>query len=124
MSEESQEAPINAETLAPSLSNKNRIIALVVVVVIALAFGFGTKMGLFASPVGMDLNNGLTQQFTTLGGDGVSVTCPESAKFYAGATIICDVTGAGANSLMPNLKFINVTVMTHGQYRAMPVNGY
>ena len=91
---------------------------------IALIIGGVIKTGAMASPIGTSLDDGLTQQFQSLGGVGMVVICPPSAKFYAGATIVCHVGRVESTALMPNLKFINVVVSTHDQYHAFPVNGY
>lgn len=96
----------------------------VVVLLFALVVFFGVKTGYFSGSIGTSLDQPLTTQFSEVAGSNLSITCPPGAKFFAGATIICDVTGVDAASLMPHLMSINVEVSTHDQYHALPVNGY
>lgn len=77
--------------------------------------------GVFAPEVGITLNDQLSKQFVDLAGADVSVVCPPNAKFHAGATIVCDVSGVSSSSIEPNLAYIDVVVGKNDQFHALPV---
>jgi hypothetical protein len=95
---------------------------LVGAVVVALAVLGSGKVGLFAPAIGTSLNEPLTNRFKPILGQASMVFCPSDAKFYAGALIVCGVANA-STSIFGNVKFIDVSVMTQGQYRVLPVSG-
>lgn len=121
----SEEQPVeNTDVVDHRMPKKNRQILVVgLILVIALAGFFGVKSGLIAPTVGNSLDDQLTRQFIPLAGQNSSVSCPPNAKFYAGATIICDVSTVAWNSALPNLKYVQVVVITHDIFHAYPVNG-
>jgi hypothetical protein len=95
------------------------------VLALLLAGGYagGQHFGWFAPSIGTSLDSTVAAQIAPIAGDSAYVTCPPSAKFYAGAMIVCEVAGVTANtSLMPNMEFVNVYVMTHDQFRVLPVS--
>ena len=112
----------SAEIVNHRMPQKNRRI-LAVVLLLAFAGFFGVKGGLFAPSVGTSLDDQLTRQFKDVAGENSSVTCPPSAKFYAGATILCEVETVAWDSLMPNLKYVQIVVDKNNLFRALPVNG-
>ena len=125
MSEDQVTTPVvPAVTVVLGNETKSRLIWLLILVVAGVGIFFTVKTGVFASSVGTQLDQPLSAQFAPVIGNGVIVTCPPDAKFYAGATIVCNVIGVDAHSFMPHAQFVDVVVGTHGQYHALPVNGF
>ena len=96
---------------------KGLIGAIVAVIVVA----FVVTTGLLSPAVGTSLNDQLAKQYAPLAGPDIVVVCPPSAKFHAGATIVCEVSGVSSTSFMPNLGYIDVAVGKDNQFHALPV---